>query len=136
MEKSAREAEGRDQPSFGGSSGRFEGLLVWDFSKNQACWASKCKPKIQPMSQPKSPEIGAASPKAILILAASLEVALLPMNVSEEVRQDGPLSACSKTDMLATQILPKVVLVPGVSVYCCVEDDAFMPLVVFMEGNE
>jgi hypothetical protein len=48
-------------------------------------WASKCKPKIQPMSQPKSPEIGATSPKAILILATSLEVALLPVNAFEEI---------------------------------------------------
>jgi hypothetical protein len=58
------------------------------------------------MYQPKSPEIGATSLKAILILAASPEVALLPVNAFEEVRQDGPLSACSMTVMLTTQILP------------------------------
>lgn len=45
------------------------------------CWASKCKPKIQPMSQPKSPEIGAASPKAVLVPAALLEVGFGKMGI-------------------------------------------------------
>jgi hypothetical protein len=86
------------------------------------CWASKCKPKIQPKSQPKPPKIGVTSPKVVLVLTASPKVALLLTNVGEEVWQDGLLPAClvePETIKLTTQISQKANLVLGT---VCVDD--------------